>query len=473
MSDVQNTRAVPRDFFCEHTATKSRVFALVEAAGAPASLRAVLTCNDAALARESASLLSIAWLGGPGAGLQAEAERICNTLPDAPAASLRQALGYALQGSWPADEGPGIVQGVTADSSEDDVEDDEEPSPMAVVREARTPEDARLADLTGKVVRVTQLLEVHVHDPERLVAAARMSGWEPLDDDFDDDPDDVVGAVMCLGTQPEIPGVDVISQEDVGELLRASAGDELTDWSTTPVTAEFSSGWRLRADARTAAATSEEPLPDFAALFALRDCSCGEDDCDTCGHWHLTPRTADLLHTALSIMADQSYDDAEGHADEHVDGDADDWSWSVFDRLPRITWRQDRSWRRQFARACDDLTSDIEHGHLPTPRCTAEEIALHLAIQDGPSYLEEQEDTQHQDHNALPTHEDDYDWDGCSEYLFQDSDALMLYNSALDGIEDPSTVQNKDLGVGDLRPSNWFKPFNNVQPRDQKRGLRR
>jgi hypothetical protein len=214
------------------------------------------------------------------------------------------------------------------------------------------------------------------------------------------------------------------------------------------------------------------PRPDFAALFPVRECGCGREDCEICEGWQLSPRTADLLHTALEIMADQAFDDIEEHGSEPVERE-DGGDWLLFDRLPRITWNQDVKWRRQVARACDDLADDLARGNWPTPRNNAEEIVLHLAIEDGPDRLEEREDVKDEEHDALPRHADDYDWGMCSEVLFQDHDVLMLYDESLDGIEDPDSDANEFLRMGDLRPRAWFNYFNNVEPRDGSRGYRR
>jgi hypothetical protein len=125
------------------------------------------------------------------------------------------------------------------------------------------------------------------------------------------------------------------------------------------------------------------PRADFAALFPVRECGCRREACE---------------------------------------------GWLFFDRLPRITWHQDSGWRRQVARACDDLGDDLVGGDWPMPRNNAEEI-------------------------VLPRHGDDYDWDMCSEVLFQDHDVLMLYDESLDGIEDPGSDANEYLRMGDLRPA--------------------
>jgi hypothetical protein len=73
----------------------------------------------------------------------------------------------------------------------------------------------------------------------------------------------------------------------------------------------------------------------------------------------MTPWTAAVLWSLAHILADYGYDDVEEH-----DGDPmrDEGGWSLFDRYPRITWGQDSLWRRQAARAYDDLASDLENG---------------------------------------------------------------------------------------------------------------
>ncbi|MFF1785590.1 hypothetical protein ACFVX9_03920 [Kitasatospora sp. NPDC058243] len=58
----------------------------------------------------------------------------------------------------------------------------------------------------------------------------------------------------------------------------------------------------------------------------------------------------------------------------------------------------------------------------------------------------------------------------CGEIFFQDTDFLMLYGRRYDGIEDPDGDVSRQLGVGDLRAAVWFEPFQNVDPRDPRRG---
>lgn len=227
--------------------------------------------------------------------------------------------------------------------------------------------------------------------------------------------------------------------------------------------ANFGKGWLLNQGAEADPDVGNDRRPDFAALFPL-DQEELNDDAEDEGGWRLTPRTADALYTTLCVLADEAYDDVEEHQDAPVDPGDD---WTVFDRLPRITWRMDAAWRRQIARAADDLTSDLERGEWPLPTCTAEEICLHLAIEDAEAPNESHR------HQMLPEHDDDYAWELCSELFFQDHDVLMLFDPRWDGIEDPENEINRTLGMANLRPSDWFQPFNNRQARDPYRHFRR
>jgi hypothetical protein len=472
----------PRDFFCEHTQAKSRVFAVLASPNRPDTLKAVLTCTDPPLAQRAASVLASLALTGGGAMIDAEAEKIHAALPAAPAASFRETCQRLRDRQWPdADASPVEWDQVRVDG-------EEALAPALQDEEARTPSDARLAELTGKVFRIIQFAEYHVCDAERLLHAATADGWSPpfAEDEEDDPDDDLLDALMHMADlAPDIPGADAICQESTGQELTVNAGDELADWQREPVTAEFGGGWRLRTrlsalrdDLDDIQKDLHSRMPDFASLFAVRSCErdhADEDEemeCDVCGDWQLTPRTADMLHTALAVLSDEAYDDVEEHGSDPVTSKSKD-DWTVFGRLQRITWRTDADWRRQFARACEDLSLDLAAGHWPAPRSNAEEMALHLAIKDAPGHLEMAEDRQDKRHAALPEHDDDYTWDTCSELLFQDHDVLMLFDQSLDGFEDPSTDINKNYGVGDLRPQAWFEFFASEEPRDPSRGFRR
>lgn len=210
---------------------------------------------------------------------------------------------------------------------------------------------------------------------------------------------------------------------------------------------------------------SRSSEPDFAALFPL--CRCGAEVCGTCSGFQMTPRSAVALWTVAQFLADSAYDDVDQHGDEPV---LDEGDWSVFQRYPPVTWRQDAVWRRQAARAYDDLTADLEAGKWPLPTCPGEEMALHLILQDAMADDDWAGGIQ-ETLARLPEHADDFDWN--YDVLFQDTDILGLFEAELDGIEDPDAETNQGIGMGDYRPQAWFKAFANMTPRDGRRPFRR
>ncbi|MFB7596239.1 hypothetical protein [Streptomyces sp. NPDC056160] len=473
---AQPILAALRGFHCEHTPSKSRVLALVHHREGPASLQAVLTCRQPELAQQAVGILQQAITDSAGAWKSEPLEKLCAQMPDAPASSLRSAARYALAGVWPLPPGSFLKWEQLTEDVDDDGEEDNDAD--ADSSAARTPDDARLADLAGPVIRVAVLREFHVHDPQAVLKAARGAGWEPLPSQSpeSDDPQDIVGAVMWLGESGgEIDGADTVTEATQGMKLCLERGHEVADWSKEAVVADFGAGWQYSAAVRRgeqAKPSNTEKSPDFAALFATEAPHCEDPECedDRC-QWQLTPRTADLLYTELCVLADQAYDDSEELGDRTVVPDEQEGHWGVFSYLPKLTFAADLQWRRRFARAADDLASDLERGEWPEPTCTAEELALHLAIRDAGD--RDIEGDAAGDHGRLPNHRDDYDFDACSEVFFQDTDVLMLYNARFDGIEDPGGETNQYMGIGDLRAAAWFEPFLNVDARDPRRGFRR
>ncbi|MCS0605614.1 hypothetical protein NX794_31090 [Streptomyces sp. LP11] len=460
-SSLSVARAI--DFLCEHTSSKSRVLALLAHDHGPSSLAAVLTCKNPEHAVEATGILRRVLALRDAAAVDDELAALTAQMPDAPAGSLRQAVAASRERDL-ARRTRRSVRGVGPDPEPCDDE-------LASAASAAVAGHPRLKDLPGKVVRITHLREFHITDEDALLHAAARRGWEPLpaSELGEDDPRDLAGAVITLTEDSDVTGSQTLEDQSFAELLRAEDGDELADWSAAPLVTRFVHGWRLRQQ-RTRPAAGEQ-TPNFAVLFAVRDCPCkGEDpDCEECG-WQLTPRTADLLHTALVLLADQAYDDAHRLGDQFLP-DAGSTTWEVFDRLPPLTWTADHRWRRRMARAFDDLAADLARGKWPEPTCTAEEMALHLAIEDAPTYLEDRPQTDA--HHTLPEHGDDYSWDGCSDLLFQDHDVLMLFDPKLGGIEDPQDPTNQSMGMGDLRAAAWFAPFGSHSVRDPRRGFRR
>ena len=160
---------VPRDFLCEHTPAKSRVFAVLVSPGGPNTLKAVLTCTDPLLAQRAANALVALAQSGDGGAINADAEEIVAALPAAPAASFREACRRLRDQEWPeADAGP-----VRWDQFQ--AIDEEDLTSARRDEETRTPSDARLGQLTGKAFRVIQFLEGYAK-PRLLLAGEPGSG---------------------------------------------------------------------------------------------------------------------------------------------------------------------------------------------------------------------------------------------------------------------------------------------------------
>lgn len=173
-------------------------------------------------------------------------------------------------------------------------------------------------------------------------------------------------------------------------------------------------------------------VPDFAALYSDSP---------------LTPRSA----AKIWAMAEIIYDDFH-----HGVGD------EILAALPPIArLHADERFESAFASRFAIVAKRIAEG-LPwlesIASCTADEMAVHviLAMVDevndmaNPSWIEQ-----------LPASEDDDQIDWLDDLLLQDTDVLMLYSPALDGIEDPDSPVNQLLGCALLHPNDWFKPFAN------------
>jgi hypothetical protein len=114
---------------------------------------------------------------------------------------------------------------------------------------------------------------------------------------------------------------------------------------------------------------------------------------------------------------------------------------------------------RRYARAFDDLNDDLHLGRHPTPTCTAEEIALDLAIQDAERLHHDEHELIADLEAELPASRTDYSWNTLQDVLFQDKDYEGL-------LEYPGPLSH-DAG------EDWFGEFGNVPPRDRHRGFRR
>lgn len=235
---------VPREFYCEHSVSKSRVLAVIHTPSYHSTVQAVLTCKDRVMAELAAHTLSEVAQAGRGPHVNAVIVRLAEQLPAAPAASLAQAVQRADENSWPLDADQLVRWSELRAEFGFEQRPDMAATPALRDEHEHTPGGARLEDLTGDVIRMVSLLEVHVHDRQRLLKAASAAGLIP--DPNEDDDVHVLDAVMYLADSGRVPpGAASIENATNGEYLSAAAGDEIAEWSDVPVTVDFGIGWRV------------------------------------------------------------------------------------------------------------------------------------------------------------------------------------------------------------------------------------
>lgn len=149
-----------------------------------------------------------------------------------------------------------------------------------------------------------------------------------------------------------------------------------------------------------------------------------------------------IAAAAASLAADIRHDSE--HLGEQAVKTGGKTRLRVLDQLPPQTFHEDQQWRQELAASAECLGDDALRWGAPIPRCTAEEMMLHLilrraAIASGCTAAK------------LFNWADDNPpgWGDLYEYLFQDHDVLMLF--------DATPGPNAALGM--LAPAAWFDEF--------------
>ncbi|MFD9007850.1 tetratricopeptide repeat protein [Streptomyces sp. NPDC059552] len=196
-----------------------------------------------------------------------------------------------------------------------------------------------------------------------------------------------------------------------------------------------------------------------------------QEETDDDRPWMPSPRTLQILHAALEIEADMAAEGLRELGSRPIT--ADDWLLGAFGNLPAQAWEQGLDWRHRMVRAFDDLAHDIAQGRLPLPRCTGEEMALHIALEHAFALTVDSPDLVEDFAAGLPVQRDDFDWWTCKEALFEDHDVLMLYEPWMTDIENPHDHLAQQMGFVHLHPEDWFVPFREDGQRNPDRGFRR
>ena len=192
--------------------------------------------------------------------------------------------------------------------------------------------------------------------------------------------------------------------------------------------------------------------PDTAALFPL-DGPCeapGADgpcrQCGACtGQGPLTPRNAMLVYLAAAKLGDE--------VRAALDADRLD---DVRALLPPACTAVDRVWLERFHRSVRRAEVCIARGEVPWPTCTGDEMALNLGLDEVDGLVATE--LYRGFAASLPAHDDDGDTAVLTEVLLEDTDVLVLFDPALEGVEeDPETAAT--LGLVNMRTTQWFLPF--------------
>ncbi|WP_240657953.1 hypothetical protein [Streptomyces populi] len=171
----------------------------------------------------------------------------------------------------------------------------------------------------------------------------------------------------------------------------------------------------------------------------------------------LTPRTAALLRLAVEQLSQEAWQEVAALGDEALPRGAG----GLFGSLPPVTLRQDGAWRRQMARAFDDLAADLADGRALL-LCKGEEMALHLGIRRAQNIHRNRPRLLARAVEGLPAAARDFDWYACSDLLFEDHDVLSLFDDDVDRAPD----------VADRALPDWFSPFDDDRARAPDRGFR-
>ena len=181
-----------------------------------------------------------------------------------------------------------------------------------------------------------------------------------------------------------------------------------------------------------------------------RDCkNCADYLCDHCLPPDLTPRSAYALTMAGSLLADTCFDATRMTPTER----------RQLLPLPMALRAQDDEFLRYMARCFDDLTQDLEDGLPPQLHDLAEQLALHLMIDDAELLHTDQADLLEESTHDLPSSRHDYDFATLYDVLFEDHDHTGILEHS----------KPKPPGQLDF----LFEPFRHDQVRDPARGFRR
>lgn len=145
-------------------------------------------------------------------------------------------------------------------------------------------------------------------------------------------------------------------------------------------------------------------------------------------------------------------------ADEYQDED----TWDLLrEELPRLAQaRADGAWMARFVLGFEAIAARMTRGAGDLSRlasCTGDEMALHLVIDEAESSLAEGLLSAPEFLPEDAERDDDFEW--ARDVMFRDHDVLLLFDPALDGVDDPASELHQRFRFANLQPGRWFLPF--------------
>lgn len=153
----------------------------------------------------------------------------------------------------------------------------------------------------------------------------------------------------------------------------------------------------------------------------------------------LSLKQDEALRSATAILLDRFFTDVS-----HLEGGGDFQDTAMAGYLPPIFLPKYTSvFAKQFLICVAMVGWKLVQPEPSRLGCVGEELALHGIIEEAGAILEVR---------FL-----DADLGNFQELAFDDTDFLMLFEPAFDGIEDSDI--GSEMGVGHLAFEDWFKPF--------------
>lgn len=163
------------------------------------------------------------------------------------------------------------------------------------------------------------------------------------------------------------------------------------------------------------------------------------------------PRRGECIVTAAHELAAAIRDEADKLGTSSIDA-TNRRRAKVLGSLPPQTFGQSRLWRYQLATAAEALAEDTRRWGAPVPRCTGEEMVLHLILRRAATLA----GCPPERIFDWPDDARNHGWGDLFNELFQDEDVLMLYDAAKHALS--------DLGGVNMAPHQWFSQFSLPYP---------